>query len=196
MAPAGILVFPGADELDVVGPFRVLTAARVETLLVAERPGPVTLGNGLVLHATTAFEDCPALDVLVVTGGSSESETAGRRVEQRNERTVAFVRDAAKRAPLTASVCTGAFLLAEAGALDGRRANTHWRYRDELRELMAARGAPFELVTERVVWDGEDLVTAGGVTSGIDLGLEIVGKLFGPEVRSLVEQGLEIQTPA
>ena len=196
MTLAGILVFPGADELDVVGPFRVLTAARVETLLVAQQAGPVTLGNGLTLHATTSFDDCPPLDVLVSTGGSSESETAGRRVEQCNERTVAFVRDAAKRAPITASVCTGAFLLAEAGVLAGRKANTHWRYRDELRELMAGRGEDVELVTERVVWDGDDLVTAGGVTSGIDLGLEIVAKLYGDQARELVAKGLEIETPA
>ena len=194
MTLAGILVFPGADELDVVGPFRVLTAARIETLLVGERAGPVTLGNGLILEATTAYDDCPPLDALVLTGGSSESETAGRRVEQRNPRTIAFVRDAAEQTQLTASVCTGAFLLAEAGLLEDKRANTHWRYRDELRELMEQRGEPFVLVTERVVWDG-DLVTAGGVTSGIDLGLEIVGRLLGAKVRALVEQGLEIETP-
>ena len=130
----------------------------------------------------------------MLTGGSSESETAGRRVEQRNPRTIAFVRDAAEQTQLTASVCTGAFLLAEAGLLEDKRANTHWRYRDELRELMEQRGEPFVLVTERVVWDG-DLVTAGGVTSGIDLGLEIVERLLGPKVRALVEQGLEIETP-
>jgi cyclohexyl-isocyanide hydratase len=192
---AGILVFPGADELDVVGPFRVLTAAGIETLLVAERRGPVTLGNGLTLEATTSYEDCPPLDVFVSTGGSSGSERAGRRVEQRNERTVAFVRSAAAQAGITASVCTGAFFLAEAGALSGKRANTHWAYRDELLELMSARGEPFQLVTDRVVWDG-DLVTAGGVTSGIDLGLEIVERLSGADARKLVEQGLEIETPA
>jgi cyclohexyl-isocyanide hydratase len=195
MTLAGILVFPGADELDVVGPFRVLTAARIDTLLVAERTGPVELCNGLTVEATTSYEDCPALDVLVVTGGSSGSEAAGRRVEQRNERTVAFVRRAAGRAEITASVCTGAFLLAEAGALAGRRANTHWQFRDELLELMAERGEPFELVTDRVVWDG-DLVTAGGVTSGIDLGLELVERLLGPKARGLVEKGLEVETPA
>jgi transcriptional regulator GlxA family with amidase domain len=195
MTLAGILVFPGADELDVVGPFRVFTAAGIDTRLVAERAGPVTLGNGLVVEARHAFDDCPPLDVLLVAGGSSGSDTAGRRVEQRNERTVAFVRDATKQAGIIASVCTGAFLLAEAGVLSGRRANTHWMYRDELTSLMAERGEPFELVPERVVWDG-DLVTAGGVTSGIDLALEIVERLFGLDRRRLVEAGLELETPA
>ena len=195
MTLAGILVFPGADELDVVGPFRVFRAAEIDTRLVAERPGPIALGNGLIVEATESFEGCPPLGILVVAGGSSGSETAGRRVEQRNERTIGFVRDRAKETPLVSSVCTGAFLLAEAGALAGRRGNTHWMYRDELRSLMAGRGELFELITERVVWDG-DLVTAGGVTSGIDLALEIVERLFGAERRRLVEAGLELETPA
>src|SRR5437588_10996067 len=110
----------------------------------ADRPGHA--GNGLVVEANHTFDDCPPLDVLLVAGGSSGSETAGRRVEQRNEPTIAFIRERARDAQLTASVCTGAFLLAEAGVLSGRRANTHWMYRDELRELMSARGEPFDLV--------------------------------------------------
>jgi cyclohexyl-isocyanide hydratase len=193
-ATAGIFVFPGADELDVVGPFRVFTAAAVQVVLIAERPGPIRLGNGLVIEATHTFDDAPALDVFLVPGGSSESDEAGRRVEQRNDRALAFVAEAAKGARLVASVCTGAFLLASAGLLPGRRASTHWRYRDELRELMAERGEPVEVLAERVVWDG-DLVTAGGVLSGIDLALEIVERLRGPKVRDLVRAGLEQETP-
>jgi cyclohexyl-isocyanide hydratase len=191
---AGIFVFAGADELDVVGPFRVFTAAAVQVVLIAERPGPIRLGNGLVIEATHTFDDAPALDVFLVPGGSSENDEAGRRVEQRNDRALAFVAEAAKGAGLVASVCTGAFLLASAGLLAGRRASTHWRYRDELRELMAERGEPVEVLAERVVWDG-DLVTAGGVLSGIDLALEIVERLRGPKVRDLVRAGLEQETP-
>lgn len=201
---AGILVFDGADELDVVGPFRVLAsvgdvrrfveAPEMRLHLVAERDGPVRLGNGLVISPTETFQSCPPLDVLVVPGGSSESDVAGRRVQQRNPPAIAFVRSRATTARVTASVCTGAFLLAEAGLLAGRRANTHWRYREELRSLMAARGEDLELVPERVVWDGA-VATAGGVTSGIDLALSLVEHLCGPAVRAAVSAALERETP-
>lgn len=201
---AGIFVFDGADELDVVGPFRVFAAVNdvapftggpsLDVHLVAEAPGPVRFDHGLEVRPTSTFDDCPELDLLVVPGGGSGSETAGRRVQQRNDVVIAFVRERARKAAVTASVCTGAFILAEAGLLNGKRANTHWRHRDELRELMSSRGEPFELVGERVVWDG-DLATAGGVTSGIDLALAVVERLCGKRTRSAVEAVLELQTP-
>ena len=194
MTVAGIVVYPGADELDVVGPYRVLTAAAMPVHLVAERLEPLTLGEGLVIQPTHTYDDAPHLDVLVVPGGSSDSDKAGVGVERRNPRTIGYVTEASKAAEVTASVCTGAALLAEAGLLAGRRANTHWAFRDMLRELMAERGEPLEIVTERVVWDG-DLVTAGGVTSGIDLALSLVERLLGEDRRRLVEVGLEMETP-
>lgn len=199
----GILVFAGADELDVVGPFRVFTAIDevrpfveappVSVHLVAERSGAVRMAHGLVLHPTTDFAGCPPLDVVVVPGGGSRSEEAGIRIEQGNEAVLEFVRNRSASARLTASVCTGAFILASAGLLAGRRANTHWFWRDQLRELMSARGESFEVVPERVVWDG-DLVTAGGVTSGIDLALAIVERLCGEAVRDAVERAIERET--
>ena len=191
---AGIVVFPGADELDVVGPFRVFAAAGIDVHLVAERDGDVRLGNGLTIRATTTFDTCPALDVLVVPGGSSDNPSAGRRVEQENQATLAFIRGRAREARITASVCTGAFIAAEAGLLANRRANTHWAYRDELKQLMEERGERFELVPDRVVWDG-DLVTAGGVTSGIDLALSVVDRVSGADARRAVEAALERETP-
>lgn len=201
----GVLVFEGADELDVVGPFRVFAAAGaarrflpgapdVRVHLVAERQEPARLDHGLVVHPTATYETCPPLEVLVVPGGGSESEGAGRRVQQRHPPTLEFVRRRAAGARVTASVCTGAFLLAEAGLLAGRRANTHWRYRGELAALMAERGEAIEIVAERVVDDGE-VVTAGGVTSGIDLALALVDRLCGRDVRGAVELMLERETP-
>lgn len=202
----GILVFDGADELDVVGPFRVFVAAAqaapfvdgapsLRAHLVAERDAPVRFSGGLVAHPTVTFAACPPLDVLVVPGGASDSETAGRRVQQRHSPTVDFVRERGRAARLVGSVCTGAFILAEAGLLAGRRANTHWRYRGELAALMRERGEGIEIVAERVVWDGETLVTGGGVTSGIDVALAAVERLCGPAVHRLVHAGLERETP-
>ncbi|MFN2642263.1 MAG: DJ-1/PfpI family protein [Actinomycetota bacterium] len=200
----GIFVFEGADELDIVGPYRVfgavgdvapfVPAPTLTVRLVAEKHGPIRLAHGMSIDATESFESCPPLDVLFLPGGGSNSETAGRRIEQKKGSSIAFVRERAEQASIVASVCTGAFLLAEAGLLAGRRANTHWHSRAELGELMERRGEKFELVPQRVVWDG-DLVSGGGVTSGIDIALEIVARLCGEPVRAAVEAVLELETP-
>lgn len=194
----GIFVFDGADELDVVGPQRVLAAlndigtpAAIHLVGAKDR---VRLAHGLTIDATVALPDCPPLDVLVVPGGSSE-RPPGRREQQRNDAALAFIRERAAAAAIVASVCTGAFLLAEAGLLAGRRANTHWRYREELRDLMGRRNEPITIVPERVVWDGDELVTGGGVTSGIDVALSIVARLCGERMRTSIEATLERETP-
>jgi len=199
----GILVFDGADSLDVIGPMRVFSgvneirsythAPEIVVYLVGETSSPVRLAHGPACEPDATFADCPPLDVLVVPGGSSGSETVGRCVQQRNEPTIAFVRDRSAAAQVTASVCTGAFILAEAGLLAGRRANTHWRWRDELRDLMASRDEEIEVVAERVVWDG-DVVTAGGVTSGIDLALAVVERLCGEPARQALGAAIERET--
>ncbi|MBW3589825.1 MAG: DJ-1/PfpI family protein [Actinobacteria bacterium] len=201
----GIVVFEGADEMDVVGPYRVLGAVndvrafveapRVTLHLVGQQKASLRLAFGLKVEPSHDFQDCPRLDVLVVPGGSSNNEQAGRRVQQKNESLRAFVLKQTAGADVTASVCTGTFILAEAGLLSGRQANTNAFYRQELRDLMEARGESFVLVPERVVWD-ERLATAGGVTSGIDLGLSVVERLCGAEVRRAVEMTLELETPA
>jgi cyclohexyl-isocyanide hydratase len=206
----GVLLFRGAEPLDALGPAQVLwtlDAVRPyvpdfpDTVvhLVAEEPGPITLGYGLVVEATTGFAGCPPLDVLVVPGGSGGEEddgTArwGRRYYERDEPTLAFIRRQAETATITASVCTGAFLLAGAGLLAGRRGITHWMSRDELVEKMIGRGEDFTLEIARVVDEGP-VITAGGVTSGIDLGLHVVDRLFGKEVRDAVAMGIELETP-
>jgi cyclohexyl-isocyanide hydratase len=205
----GVLLFEGCDDLDVIGPANVLFAlesarrfaepfAPIQVHLVAETAGPVTSGHGVVLTPTTTYAECPRLDVLVVAGGSGgpDNKRQGRLREYQHEPTLAFIRSVAARPDtIVASVCTGSFVLAGAGVLAGRRANTHWLQRDELVALMAERGEPFELVPERVVDDG-DIITCGGVSSGIDLGLRLVERTFGPKVRALVALGVERETPA
>jgi cyclohexyl-isocyanide hydratase len=203
----GVLLFGDAEPLDAIGPAQVLWtlgAVRrylppfppVDVHLVAEHAGPVGLAHGLVVHATTSYDDCPPLDALIVPGGSGDEEQtdAGRRFHDRYEPTLAFVRRQAAHASITASVCTGSFILAGAGLLAGRRAATHWTARDELVARMAERGEPFELVIERVVDDGP-VVTGGGVSSGIDVALHLVSRLFGDQVRDAVALGIEVETP-
>jgi cyclohexyl-isocyanide hydratase len=204
----GVLFFEGCDELDVIGPANTLFSLRsardfvefapTEVHLIAETLEPVLSGNRVPLHPTVTYEECPPLDVLVVAGGSGgpNGELGGRLREATHEPTLAFIRSVAERPDtIVASVCTGAFLLAGAGLLAGRRANTHWLRRDELVELMASRGEDLELVPERVVDDG-DIVTAGGVSSGIDLALRLVERTLGPRVGNAVALAIEHQTPA
>lgn len=201
----GIFLYEGADELDVAGPFRVFAGVNdvarklsdvesVDIHLVAESLGSVQLGGGLVMIPTDTFVSCPPLDVLLVPGGGSD-KVMGRRNQQKNEMAIDWIRQAAIDATIVSSVCTGAFILAEAGLLSSRRVNTHWRFRDELQEMMTMMGDYVEIETERVVWD-DNIVTCGGVTAGIDLALSIVGKKFGEPVMDSIAKAMELQTPA
>ena len=200
----GILCFDGADELDVIGPYRVFAAVNLvqehvaapslQLELVAPEKKTLRFAHGLTIEPTTDYASCPSLDVLIVPGGGSNA-AEGRRKQQKEPGTIAFVRDRSAEARLTGSVCTGAFILAEAGLLADRSGNTHWLYRDELAKLMAERGEQMTFVHERVVWD-EPIVTGGGVTSGIDVALEIIENLCGADVRKACEAELELETPS
>jgi transcriptional regulator GlxA family with amidase domain len=202
----GVLLFEDVEPLDAVGPAQVfwsLGSARryiepfraTEVHLVAETTDPVRFGHGMVVHPAYDYDTAPALDVLIVPGGSgAEREvddgpgTFGRRFQAQHEPTLAFVRRQAAHAEVVASVCTGA------GLLDGHRGNTHWSARDELVRTMEDRGESFVLEVARVVDDGA-IVTAGGVSSGIDLGLHLVERFLGPEPRRAAAAIIEQETP-
>lgn len=200
----GIVVFDGADELDVVGPYRTFAAVNavreaidgpeVRLELVAEEKRPLRFAFGLVTEPTTDYASCPPLDVLIVPGGGSALESGGRRHEMKNPPTLEFIRAQREKARHVGSVCTGAIVLAAAGLLANRKATTHWYYRDELREVMEQRGESIEVVSQRVVWD-DPIVTGGGVTSGIDVALELIERLLGPKVRDAAAAELELTTP-
>lgn len=205
----GILLFDGVEPLDAIGPAQVfwsLATARqivpmrpVELLLVAEQIGPVTMGHGLVVQAPVDYATCPPLDILIVPGGTGAEETdanatLGRRFQARHPATIDFVRAQDAHTAVSASVCTGTFILGGAGVLDGHRGNTHWYARDELVEFMAERGERFELVIERVVDDGH-VVSAGGVSSGIELALHLVERFLGTQARDTVSAIIERETP-
>jgi transcriptional regulator GlxA family with amidase domain len=165
-----ILAFQGVQPLDVIGPAEVFsTAARLESStysveVVARASGP--LGSTSVgLVAERALRNCRGpIDTLIVAGGPGVRDAA------RDAGTVSWVRGAAERSRRVCSVCTGAFLLAEAGLLDGRRATTHWAGCDRL----AARYAGVTVERDPIfVRDGE-IYTSAGVTAGMDLALALV----------------------
>lgn len=186
----GILIFENVEELDFVGPLetfgnlaKILPDEKVQLVTVAERSGAIKGVNGLRVIPDVTFAGCPLLDVLVVPGGP------GRFVEMKNPAVLQFVRDKAKEAHITTSVCTGAFILAEAGLLTGRRAITHWTYVDELR----ARG-DVTVVQDRFVDDG-NIITAAGISAGIDMSLHLIGRLYGPDVAAKVARRMEYESP-
>lgn len=179
-----ILLFPLVEELDFVGPWEVFTylaAQRPETctvVTVAEQPGEIRCAKGLRVIAEHGFASCPTPDLLVVPGGQ------GTRTEVDNPRVIDFIRRVANSAVAT-SVCTGAFLLAQAGLLAGRRATTHRRSMERLRAIEG-----ITVVEERWVDEGR-VVTCSGISSGIDMSLYLVGRLWGAETARLVQKGIE-----
>jgi transcriptional regulator GlxA family with amidase domain len=179
-----IVVFDGMDELDAVGPLEVLRRAAFDVRLVAvDQQKTVTCAYGLTINA----DGGPRSDAEVVVfpgGGWVGRAEKGVRAEVESERWKAFIQQAESRGAVLTSVCTGAMILASAGALKGRRATTHHDARLDLE----AAGAI--LVNERVVDDG-DRITAGGVTSGIDLGLWLVERFKSRDAANDIAQSLE-----
>lgn len=175
----GFLLFPQVQQLDLTGPYDVLASLPdVKVHLIWKDLMPITASTGLLLKPTTTFEDCPALDVICVPGGSG----VGPLME--DNQTLDFLRAQAANARYITSVCTGALVLGAAGLLKGKRATTHWAYHELLKPLGAIA------VKDRVVRDG-NLLTGGGITAGIDFALTLAAELFDPATAELVQLQLE-----
>ncbi len=179
------VLFDGAEELDFAGPWEVFTfTGRLQegtctAFTVSQNGGEVACAKGLRVLADHSFADCPQADIIVVPGG------IGTRTEVDNPAMNDFLRRAGAECELVTSVCTGAFLLERAGFLAGKRGVTHWASMDRLREL-----GTVEVVEERYVEDG-NVVTAAGVSAGIDMALYLVGRLWTPELARRVQKGIE-----
>jgi len=174
------LVFDGFDALDVVGPYEALVRVPgARATFAAPTPGIVCTENGaLRFNVETAIDEITDCDLALVPGGF-----VTRKLES-DQRLLSWLRAIDRTTSITASVCTGAMLLAAAGLLRGRRANTHWAFRHRLLEYGA------KPVAERVVRDGK-YATAAGVSAGIDLGLTLAAELAGRRVAEAIQLGLE-----
>lgn len=176
----GFVIFPDMTQLDFTGPQQVLARLPGSAMyIVAKSLDPVPSESGLTLVPTHTFENCPQLDLICVPGG-----TAGVVRAMADRETIDFVRKQAASAKYVTSVCTGAFILGAAGLLKGRRATTHWGFTN----LLPLVGATYEKA--RVVKDG-NLITAGGVTAGIDFGLRVVAEIAGEAVAQGIQLGIE-----
>lgn len=175
----GFLIFPGVTLLDVAGAAEPLGLMPGSTLhLVWKDTQPVPTDKGLTLLPSDSFEACPQLDVLCVPGGM------GQAPYMFDPEVQAFLRRQAKGAGWVASVCTGSLFLAAAGLLEINAATCHWAFKDRLRQFGT------QVAEGRIVVDG-NRISGAGVTSGIDLGLELAAKIAGDTVARLIQLTLE-----
>jgi putative intracellular protease/amidase len=175
-----ILIFDRITSLDAVGPYEVLSRLPDATVtFVAATPGMKRTDTGFLgLNADVAITDLPHPDVLLVPGGPGQADA------EQDDAVLDWVRTAHETSTWTTSVCTGSLLLAKAGVLDGIRATSYWLALDEL----TARGAI--ATDQRVVEDGK-VMTAAGVSSGIDMALTLAARIAGDEVAQMIQLGIE-----
>lgn len=175
-----ILIYPRFTALDAVGPYEVLSRLPgAKVTFVAEQAGPHRTDTGqLALHADATLEDLPNPNIVLVPGGP------GQVALMDNGPVHEWLRAADATSSWTTSVCTGSLILAAAGLLAGKRATSNW----QALERLSALGV--DVVPQRVVFDGK-LVTCAGVTAGLDMALELAGKIAGATVAQAIQLGLE-----
>lgn len=177
-----VVLYDDLTLLDAVGPMEVLCRMPgVDLVTVGVRPGPHVVRaetHRTPVEVAAGLADVPRPDVVLVPGGPGQARLMD------HEPLLTWLRDVDRTTSVTASVCTGALLLAAAGLLAGRRAATYWLATEELRRLGAVP------VAERVVADGKYL-TSAGVSAGIDLALTFVGRTFGDEAAQTAQLGIE-----
>lgn len=184
MLTVGVLLFPQVEELDFVGPFEILSYINkirpesTKVLLIAETAEPVEAFNGMKIIPDVTMANCPQLDILVAPGGK------GRYAAMKNTAIKEFIQQQAQKAKYITSVCTGAFLLAEAGLLKNKKATT---YHTAFAELAAYS---VEVLAQKVVRE-DNIITAAGVSSGIELGLYILREEFGAAVAQKAADNIE-----
>lgn len=176
-----IVLYPGFTALDFIGPYEVLRwLPEAEVRFVWHEPGPITADSGvLVIGATHSFGETPSPDVILVPGGP------GCVAAARDDTLLSWLRRAQPTASWTASVCTGSVVLAAAGLLAGKRATSHWS------ALSALRAFGVTPVGDERIVRQDDVVTAAGVSAGIDLGLWLAGRIAGDRRAEAIQLAIE-----
>lgn len=189
----GILIFDGAEELDFVGPYEVFTmsnevraltnssAPELDVRLVSRDETPVTCAKGMMVSPHRGLDGGRAYDVLLVPGG------IGTRKLIEDRALLDWISDTAEGCTWVTSVCTGALVLAAAGPAEGKRVTTHWAFVETLRERKEAAEV---LDNVRFVRDG-NVVTAAGVSAGIDMALWLLGQIATPAHARAVQRAVE-----
>jgi transcriptional regulator GlxA family with amidase domain len=193
----GILIFPQVEVLDFCGPFEVFSVTRLdearrrdepspfEVILVAASIDPIRATGGLRVVPDYELQNCPRLDLLVVPGGW------GTRGLVSDERVVRWIRERAAVAEITASVCTGSFLLGQAGLLEGLRATTHWQSLDRMEQTFPR----ISVVRDQHVVEEGSIFSSAGISAGIDMALRVVARLHGETVARATARYMEYPYP-
>lgn len=182
----GIIIFPQVEEMDFVAPFEVLNyinkvqPSSTTVKIIAATLEPVVAFNGLKVIPDYSFANCPPLDIVVVPGGK------GRMTSMYDKDLRKFIVAHSHTAKYTTSVCTGAFILAEANLLRGKAATTYHSALDELRKY-----PEITVVDNKKVVHVDNIITAAGVTSGLELGFYLLQLLFGKDLARKVAAGIE-----
>lgn len=186
----GIFLFDDVEVLDFAGPFEVFSVTfmengdhipfRVET--VSEKGSMIQTLNGLKVQPDYSFANMPVFDILIIPGG-----VGAREREVHNEPVIKWIREQMQQVELMASVCTGAFLLAKAGLLSGKKATTHWasldRMEKEFPEVVVQKGVKFV--------DEGNIVTSAGISAGINMSFHIIKRLVGAEAAEQTAKTME-----
>lgn len=190
----GILIFDEVEVLDFCGPFEVFSVSRpdgikndearlFQVFTVAEKNETVRCRGGLLVEPHYTLENAPPLDIVIVPGGQ------GTRLERHNQNLLDWIKSQDKQTEMTLSVCTGAFLLAERGLLDGKKATTHWGSIDFMRETYSQ----VEILEEVRYVDEGRIVTSAGISAGIDMSLHVVERLHGQAVAAWTARRMEYE---
>ena len=187
----GILIFADAEELDFVGPWEVITSSVMvrnkgaipdgEAFLIAETADPVRCAKGMRVVPDYTIDNAPAMDVLLIPGGM------GTRALAKNQRVIDWVEKVSASCTWVTSVCTGSLILGVAGLTKGKRVTTHWAFIEELRKQELSAEV---LENIRYVRDG-NVITAAGVSAGIDMALWLIGEIWGEDHARSVQHYIE-----
>jgi len=177
-----IVLYQGMTALDAIGPYEVLRSMpEAEIRFVSHKPQPITVDSGvLILGATHSYDETPKPDIVLVPGSSADTTTA-----MADKQLTTWLKQVHQTSHLTLSVCSGALILAAAGILDGHPATTHWLAQSALKAFGSESRK-----NERIVKSGK-IMTAAGVSAGIDLALEVVKDLHGQERAEVIQLCIE-----
>ncbi|MFF2909084.1 DJ-1/PfpI family protein [Paenibacillus sp. NPDC057934] len=188
----GIFLFDDVEVLDFAGPFEVFAVtvtqrstteafAPFSVTTVSEQGGMITARNGLKVTTDYSFSSAPSYDILVIPGGM------GTRKEVHNRNVISWIQEKFPEVELMTSVCTGSFLLAQAGILEGKAATTHWASIERMRETY-----PSVRVKENTKFvDAGKIVTSAGISAGIHMAFHVVQRLLGTDVAQRTAKHME-----